>query len=211
MKSGNKFRTIQESFWAGSFGSEYIIRNRSPELLASNLSFFAQVLKKAGTIRSCIEFGANIGMNLRALRLLYPNMRQYAIEINPDAANELGEWLGKDKVYLGSIVDWDPIEQYELALTKGFLIHIHPDLLQLVYEKIYASSSRLLLICEYYNPSPIMIPYRSHNDMLFKRDFCGELLDRFSDLKLVDYGFVYHRDPVFPQDDVTWFLLKKGD
>jgi spore coat polysaccharide biosynthesis protein SpsF len=26
---------------------------------------------------------------------------------------------------------------------------------------------------------------------------------------LVDYGFAYHRDPAFPQDDITWFLLEK--
>ena len=40
---------------------------------------------------------------------------------------------------------------------------------------------------------------------LFKRDFAGEMLDRFSDLRLVDYGFRYHRDPAHPADDLTWF------
>jgi spore coat polysaccharide biosynthesis protein SpsF len=44
---------------------------------------------------------------------------------------------------------------------------------------------------------------------LFKRDFAGDLLDRFPGLVLVDYGFVYHRDKAFPQDDMTWFLLEK--
>jgi hypothetical protein len=43
----------------------------------------------------------------------------------------------------------------------------------------------------------------------FKRDFAGEIMDRFPDLRLVDYGFVYHRDPQFPQDDFTWFLMEK--
>ena len=36
------------------------------------------------------------------------------------------------------------------------------------------------------------------------------MLDRFPDLRLLDYGFAYHRDPVFPQDDITWFLLEKA-
>lgn len=209
MNLGSQSRTLQEDFWAGSFGSEYIGRNNSPDLLASNLSFFAHALEKAGAVCSCIEFGANIGMNLRALRLLYPNMQQRAIEINHDAANELGNWLGHSNVFLGSIANWEPTEQYDLALIKGVLIHIHPDLLQLTYEKLHAASSRLILVCEYYNPTPVMIPYRGHSDRLFKRDFCGEILDRFSDLKLVDYGFAYHRDPAFPQDDITWFLLEK--
>ena len=54
-----------------------------------------------------------------------------------------------------------------------------------------------------------MIDYRGHTDKLFKRDFAGELLDRHKDLRLMDYGFVYHGDPKFPQDDITWFLLEK--
>ena len=71
------------------------------------------------------------------------------------------------------------------------------------------SSKKYILICEYYNPSPTTISYRGHSDRLFKRDFAGEMLDKFSDLKLVDYGFSYHRDNSFPQDDITWFLLQK--
>ncbi len=48
-----------------------------------------------------------------------------------------------------------------------------------------------------------------YKEKLFKRDFAGELLDTFSDLQLLDYGFCYHRGPNFPQDDANWFLLKK--
>ena len=53
------------------------------------------------------------------------------------------------------------------------------------------------------------LPYRGHAGKLFKRDFAGELLERYADLSLVDYGFVYRRDPNFRQDDLTWFLLEK--
>ena len=28
-------------------------------------------------------------------------------------------------------------------------------------------------------------------------------------IQLVDYGFAYHRDKSFPQDDISWFLLEK--
>jgi hypothetical protein len=35
------------------------------------------------------------------------------------------------------------------------------------------------------------------------------MLNKYPDLQLVDYGFVYHGDANFPQDDVTWFLLEK--
>ena len=34
-------------------------------------------------------------------------------------------------------------------------------------------------------------------------------MDKFPSFRLVDYGFVYHRDSNFPKDDITWFLLQK--
>ena len=100
-------------------------------------------------------------------------------------------------------------EGVDLVFIRGVLIHISPDALDEVYEKLYKLSKRYILISEYYNPNPVAIEYRGHTNKLFKRDFCGEVLDKYPDLKLIDYGFVYHRDPVFPQDDITWFLLEK--
>jgi len=64
------FSTEQESFWAGQFGSDYISRNQGQNLLASNLNFFTKAFSQAGKITSCIESGANIGMNLKSLKLL---------------------------------------------------------------------------------------------------------------------------------------------
>jgi hypothetical protein len=56
-----------------------------------------------------------------------------------------------------------------------------------------------------------MVNHRGKNDRLFKRDFAGEILENHSEMILIDYGFVYRRDPVFPQDDITWFLLEKNE
>lgn len=203
------YRTDQEAFWAGQFGSDYIGRNNSAELLASNLEFFARALRHAGRIGSCVEFGANIGMNLRALKLLYPALQARGIEINPDAARQLAEFVGAGNVYEGSIFDAPTEPQADLSLIKGVLIHINPERLPETYDKLYTASRRWVLVCEYYNPSPVAIPYRGHTDRLFKRDFAGEMLDRFPGLALVDYGFAYRRDPAFPQDDITWFLMEK--
>ena len=75
-------KTEQEKFWAGEFGTEYIDRNKGENLLASNLNFLVNALKQAGIINNCIEFGANVGMNLRALKLLYPNIKLKGIEIH---------------------------------------------------------------------------------------------------------------------------------
>jgi spore coat polysaccharide biosynthesis protein SpsF len=210
MEKKISYKTPQEEFWAGEFGSEYIARNKSDQLLASNLNFFAKALKQAGRISSCLELGANVGMNLRALKLLYPQMELKGAEINPDAAKLLAEVVGADNVFLGSLFDYPIAGQVELTLIKGVLIHINPEMLQVAYDKLYQASSRFICVCEYYNPSPTTISYRGHPERLFKRDFAGEMLDRYPDLKLVDYGFAYRRDPAFPQDDITWFLMEKA-
>lgn len=203
------FKTEQESFWAGEFGSDYIQRNRGAALLASNLAFFGKTLRHVHKIGSCIEFGANIGMNLKALKLLYPTQEQHGVEINADAAKELANVIPATHVHHISILDFLPQRMWDLVLIKGVLIHIAPDMLPQVYDKLVAASGRYLLLAEYYNPIPVVVPYRGHSERLFKRDFAGEILDRYPQLRLVDYGFVYRRDPQFPQDDITWFLMEK--
>jgi spore coat polysaccharide biosynthesis protein SpsF len=203
------YKTEQEEFWAGKFGTDYISRNESEEYLASNLNFFSKCLQRVGKPNSIIEFGANIGMNLKAIKQLFPKCDLNAIEINENAVLALQKVVETDKIFKGSIFDFNVTEKYEISLIKGVLIHINPDMLELVYKKLYEASNKYILICEYYNPSPVTIKYRGNDNRLFKRDFAGEMLDMYKDLRLVDYGFSYRRDPAFPQDDITWFLLEK--
>ncbi|PUE51630.1 pseudaminic acid biosynthesis-associated methylase [Limnohabitans sp. 2KL-51] len=205
------FKTDQEAFWAGDFGTEYIQRNQGDALLASNLAFFAKALHQAKGFKTCIEFGANIGMNLKALKLLHPDLDAHAIEINADAAEALGKVIPTNQVINQSILDFTSSQQWDLTLIKGVLIHLNPEVLPQVYDKLFAACGQYLLVAEYYNPAPVAIPYRGHSDRLFKRDFAGEMMDRHPQLKLVDYGFSYRRDPKFPQDDITWFLMEKID
>lgn len=204
-----KYKTDQEAFWAGDFGTDYIQRNQGDALLASNLDFFGKALRQARGIKSCIEFGANIGMNLKALKLLHPGIHAHAIEINAEAAKQLGEVIPPDQVYNNSILDFSPSRQWDLTLIKGVLIHINPEVLPQVYDKLVAACGRYLMVAEYYDPAPVTISYRGHSDRLFKRDFAGEIMERHPQLQLVDYGFAYRRDPNFPQDDITWFLMEK--
>ena len=203
------FQTEQEAFWAGEFGTDYIQRNQGDALLASNLDFFGNALRQARNLNSCVEFGANIGMNLKAIKLLHPCIDAHAIEINPGAAKQCRTVIPPAQVHNTSILDFTPSRQWDLALIKGVLIHINPEALPRVYDKLFGACGRYLMVAEYYNPSPVAIPYRGHSDRLFKRDFAGEIMDRHPQLQLVDYGFVYRRDPNFPQDDITWFLMEK--
>ncbi|CAN5233572.1 hypothetical protein BH11PSE11_BH11PSE11_16590 [soil metagenome] len=205
----NAFKTEQEQFWAGQFGDEYSDRNQGVGVLAGNLALFHKILCHTQSIGSAIEFGANIGLNLEALRVLIPGIELSAIEINRTAVESL-EKLGGIRIYPQSILEFQPDAPRDLSLIKGVLIHINPDSLPQVYDRLYQSSKRYICVAEYYNPSPVEVLYRGNQGKLFKRDFAGEMLDRFADLRLLDYGFVYHRDNHFPQDDLTWFLMEKA-
>ena len=203
-----QYQTEQEKFWAGEFGKDYISRNDSQDLIAANTYLFSQILSKTTAVNSVLELGANIGLNLKAIHRLKPDTTLSAVEINEQAAKILQE-SGLIEVRNESIIDFHTDKKHDFVFTKGVLIHIHPDALHKVYDVLYSSSKRYICVAEYYNPQPVAIPYRSHTDKLFKRDFCGEIMDKFPDLSLIDYGFGYHRDNNFPLDDITWFLLEK--
>lgn len=202
------FKTEQESFWAGEFGSTYINRNPTDFELAARLALFARIVKRTRGLGSIIELGANIGNNLRVLDQLIPDPELAAVEINPDAVEILRQW-GRAEVHHHSVLDFLPDRSYDMSLVSGVLIHMDPGVLPQVYDLLHTLANRYVCLVEYYNPSPVEIPYRGHSGKLFKRDFAGEMLDRFGDLDLLDYGFVYHRDRNFPLDDLTWFLLEK--
>jgi pseudaminic acid biosynthesis-associated methylase len=205
----SNFKTKQEVFWAGNFGDDYISRNEAQTYLAANLNLFGKILSKTNGVSSIMEFGPNIGMNLKAISMLLPGVDFAGVEINSKAFKILKSEFPNGEFVNQSITDFEATEVYDLCLVKGVLIHLNPELLDGTYEKMYRSSSKYVLISEYYNPSPVAVEYRGHTDRLFKRDFAGEFLKKYPDMRLVEYGFVYHLDPNFPQDDETWFLMEK--
>ena len=203
------FQTAQEQLWAGDFGNEYISRNDRDIQRTTSLNAFSRMLESTNDINSVLEFGPNIGVNMESLKSLIPEASLHAVEINPNAA----EILRKKEichVYNESFIDFQSPDTYDLTFTSGVLIHINPRYLKSCYERLYEHSRKYILIKEYYNPTPVEVPYRDKKESLFKRDFAGEILDMYKDLKLVDYGFFYRRDTKYSGcDDPTWFLLEK--
>ncbi len=199
----------QEDFWSGAFGTEYAARNVGEGLVASNTALFARALSGTDRPATILELGANIGMNLVALGGLFPDADLHAVEINQNACERLRSLIPPENVTEGSLLSAVPEGQFDLVLVKGVFIHIAPDDLPVAYGHAVASTRRYLLVCEYYNPTPVEVSYRGERERLFKRDFCGEILDFHPEMRLVDYGFVYHRDTTFPLDDITWFLMER--
>lgn len=210
--------TEQEQFWSGTAGDAYTARNNE-NLVHAKVEFFAKVLTKNVNItqlRSVIEFGANRGLNLQALRYYFEVLKEVprptfaAVEVNASAVERLRNSFVVDEVFHLSMLDCAEFTSpYDLAFTMGVLIHIHPDDLPKAYDTLYAASKRYILVAEYFSRQPVEIEYRGQMGRLWKRDFAAELLDRHTDLKLVDYGFVSRLDPVAPLDDIHWWLCEK--
>lgn len=200
--------TDQQQFWEGNFGDEYIQRNESSDLEVSNIFLFSKILQTSGAKPSTIlEIGANIGLNIEALKKILPRAQFTGLEINKKAA-EILKNRGV-QVIEGAIEQVQIPEKFDLVFTKGVLIHLNPNSLQKVYEKLFDVASDWILFIEYYSRNPESIEYRGYKDKLFKRDFAGEFINKFKgQVQLINYGFVYHRD-LYPQDDLSWFMMKK--
>jgi pseudaminic acid biosynthesis-associated methylase len=203
-----KYKTEQEHFWATDFGNEYPSRNEGETLISSNVALFSKIFKNCPSVNSVAELGCNIGLNLIALHRIKRQLQLRGYEINEKAA------LTASQENIGEIINTsvlntlDTSHKFDLTFTKGVLIHINPDMLHKVYQNLYDLSDRYIMVCEYYNPAPVSIEYRGNKERLFKRDFAGELIQKF-DLKLIDYGFNYQHDHYLTNDDSTWFLLSK--
>jgi spore coat polysaccharide biosynthesis protein SpsF len=196
----------QTLFWEGEFGNEYTQRNR---LHANDRKkFFAHILEKTSGISSVCELGANSGHNLEAIQLVNPVIEATGVEVNRKACSEMA---GKSRInaVCSTIQEFNPTEKFDLVFTCGVMIHLPPADLPKVYRKMHTLSQKYILINEYFNPVPVEISYRGHNERLFKRDFGGEFLDAVERrVRLVDYGFLWQRvEPAW--DNTTWWLWEK--
>src|SRR5262249_42089560 len=130
-------------------------------------------------------------------------------ELNPQAVAVLKTQPGVQAVHAAILDFGAPEDSFDLVLTCGVLIHINPADLPAIYRKMLALSSRYILINEYFNPTPVALPYRGHEERLFKRDFGSEFLTtNEGHARVVDYGFLWQ--PMEPAwDNTTWWLFEK--
>jgi len=202
-------------FWRGSFGDGYSDRCRGDALIKNNEALFRKALLPMfhTTPMRIIEFGANIGLNIHALRRIGPfsTCEFSAVEPNEKAAEELRKIDGVN-VYQTAMQDTDAPwgGGYDLALTRGVLIHVPPGDLAQAYAAIHRATRRYILLAEYHSVKPVEVEYRGHGGRLWKRDFAAEMLDLFPDLCVINYGFAWHRDPYAPQDDITFILMERN-
>lgn len=204
--------TEQSKFWRGDFGDAYVDRNSADAAtLRARVELWSRVLAptKGAPPASMLEVGANIGINLRALRCV-TGADLWAVEPNTKARGVLVDEgvVGADRV-VDAIATSIPLADgaVDLAFTSGVLIHIHPDDLLRSCREIHRVSRRYIACIEYFSDKPEEINYRGHDGFLFKRDFGGFWMDSFPDLQLLDYGFTWKRATGL--DNLTWWIFEK--
>jgi hypothetical protein len=77
--------------------------------------------------------------------------------------------------------------------------------LPVVLGEIYRVSKRYVLAIEYVAEEETVIQYRSHDNLLWKRNFLAHYRSQFSDLMLIRNG---HWGPECGFDRTHWWLLE---
>ena len=198
--------------WKGSFGDDYISRNRiGKKNLRDRTNFWAEILCSIpeANLKSILEVCANIGGNLMAMSQL-TDATLYAVEPNSAAREELikSGLMPEDRIQDGcasSIPLSDSCT--DLVFTRGVLIHIEPEELLKSCSEIYRVSNRYIACVEYFSDQPETIVYRGEEGLLFKRDFGAFWLENFPDLKPVSFGFSWK--PLSGLDNMNWWVFEK--
>jgi len=194
--------------WTGQFGDEYVDWK-----MASGKKAFKRILGRL-YIRSALEVGSNIGLNLVFINALFnSSIKLYAVEPNRKAFDEL---TSQKRIKLEKAWNCDGFHlpladsSVDLVFTAGVLIHINPADLGRITDEIVRVTHKYVLCIEYFSHTPIEIPYHGKKDLLFKRDFGAFYMDRFPNLKYIRYGFLWQREfPIF--DNLTWWLFQKQE
>lgn len=213
LSGGEKMpETPQLKMWQGDFGEQYAERNEFADWkLDIGKRVFRRILKDL-EFGSVLEVGSNIGMNLWFMNELFKGrIKLGAVEPNRKAFERLTTqtYMQISEAYNCSVFDMPlPDASIDLVFTSGVLIHIGPDDLGRAVDEIFRVARRYILCIEYFSHSPVEVPYRGHQGLLFKRDFGAFYLDRFPNLKWLDYGFLWQREfPIF--DNLNWWLFQK--
>jgi pseudaminic acid biosynthesis-associated methylase len=203
----------QIEFWQSKFGDEYAMRegNRiTAEGQRTLARDWGRILTHAVTPKphSVLEVGCNIGRNLLALQNFVAEL--HAVEPNAAACRAIQE---NPEIKLASLHNCTANalpyenESIDLVFTSGVLIHIPPDQLHIAVDEIFRVAKRYIVCIEYFSHEPTEVVYRGLSGYLFKRDFGKFYLDRHPDLRVLDYGFLWH--VLDSSDNSNWWLFSK--
>jgi len=73
--------------------------------------------------------------------------------------------------HVPTVPSWTSFRQTWILCWSGGSHHIKPRCAAAGVRQVGDRQWKIPTVAEYYNPSPVAIPYRGHTDRLFKRDF----------------------------------------
>ena len=185
MKNKRKL-AAQELFWKGKFGVDYIKRNFD----AQRIKFVGRdLLKNNINVNSVLDLGSNVGHNLDACKLAFPKANLTGVEINKTAFKILNK---KYNAVNKSILDLKLKKKFDLVIITGVLSHQNQSDVKKLLKKVYSLSKKYIYLADYFNPKPVQVNYRGHQDRLTKDDFAKKLWSLFPRLRLMDYGFYWN-------------------
>ena len=154
--------TEQEAFWKSTFTKDYIKRNKNYNRIAT---IGKDLLENKVNITSAIELGANIGLNLDALKKIYTNSETFGVEINKYAFKILKK---KHNAINKSILDFHTKKTFDLVMISGVLIHQDPSKLNKIYHLLNKLSKKYIYMNEYFNPSPVTLDYHGEKNKIIE-------------------------------------------
>lgn len=212
--------TEQSDTWSGDFGRAYTERNRFADAATFNAFYVARFGLTRDEINTgmlgglsrnirIVEVGCNIGNQLAALgRLGFRHL--YGVELQRDAVDAAHRERPELDIVQGSAFELPFRGGFaDLVFTNNVLIHIAPKDLGRVMDEMHRVSRRYIWGFEYFAPSLVEVPYRGHENLLWKGDYAQMFLDRFSDLvPVATQKFPYCDEPHLV--DKIYLLEKRG-
>lgn len=193
------------NLWTGPFGNDYTTRNANTDL-RFRIDMWRILLPRH--CDSVLEVGANIGQNLEAIQQFSP-AELYACEPNDLARQGLELFLPPTHITADTADKLSfPDEIADLVFTCGVLIHVEPEKLLASLREIHRVARRWIICGEYFAPSEEMVPYRGHENALWRRDYGSLFLDSFSDLHCTSATFAWKR--MTGLDNLTFWVFEKG-
>lgn len=158
----------QEMFWGGSFGDDYLKRNRVQ--WTDRIPFWCDVMNTTQA-RSIYEVGANAAWNLSAIRRGYPHVGLHGCEINAKAAMQAIKcgFPVANAPALEELACYDGA--FDLVVTSGVLIHVGPEDIDATMRAIVRASNRYVLAVEYADEQEVEVEYRGNAGKLWRRPF----------------------------------------
>ncbi len=168
----------QQQFWNGKEGDEYPSRNASFHNIeysdGTRLSVFKSFFQDLPRDISILELGCGPGNIIRTLKQMgFTNLT--GIDINAKAIGMVEREFPEFTFIHSAIEDLPPVKKYDLVFTSGVLIHIHPNNVSRIINKMKTLARKWIFGFEYYSEITMHITYRK------KEAFCwsGNYADMF--------------------------------